>query len=114
MHELGIVFHIIKKVEEVADENAVTSVNSVTLEIGEVSTIVDTYLQGCWKWAAAKSDYVKDAKLLIETIPAVTMCDSCKRTYETVKYGKTCPYCGSGETWLQQGNEMNIKHIEAC
>ena len=27
---------------------------------------------------------------------------------------KTCPYCGSGETWLQQGNEMNIKQIEAC
>ena len=67
MHELGIVFHIIKKVEEVAAENSVSAVNSVTLEIGEVSTIVDTYLQDCWKWAAAKSDYVKGAELLIET-----------------------------------------------
>ena len=36
MHELGIVFHIIKKVEEVAAENSVSAVNSVTLEIGEV------------------------------------------------------------------------------
>ena len=113
MHELGIVFHIIKKVEEVAAENAVSAVNSVTLEIGEVSTTVDTYLQDCWKWAAAKSDYVKDAKLLIETIPAVTMCDSCKRTYETVKYGKTCPYCGSEDTYLVTGNEVSIKEIEA-
>ena len=24
----------------------------------------------------------------------------------------TCPYCGGGNTWLQQGNEMNIKQIE--
>ena len=113
MHELGIVFHIIKKVEEVAAENSVSAVNSVTLEIGEVSTIVDTYLQECWKWAAAKSDYVKDAELLIEAIPAVTMCDSCKRTYETVKYGKTCPYCGSEDTYLVTGNEVSIKEIEA-
>ena len=44
----------------------------------------------------------------------MTWCDSCKKTYPTVKYGKTCPYCGSGETWLQQGREMNIKQIEGC
>jgi hydrogenase nickel incorporation protein HypA/HybF len=29
-----------------------------------------------------------------------------------VQYGRTCPHCGSGNTWLQQGNEMNIKEIE--
>ena len=26
----------------------------------------------------------------------------------------TGPHCGSGRTWLQQGQEMNIKQIEAC
>ena len=26
---------------------------------------------------------------------------------------QSCPNCGSGNTWLQQGNEMNIKEIEA-
>ena len=113
MHELGIVFHIIKKVEEVAAEHSVSAVNSVTLEIGEVSTIVDTYLQDCWKWAAAKSDYVKGAELLIETIPAVTMCNGCGRTYETVRYGKTCPCCNSEDTYLVTGNEVSIKEIEA-
>ena len=24
-----------------------------------------------------------------------------------------CPYCGSEDTWLVQGNEVNIKEIEA-
>ena len=48
-----------------------------------------------------------------EIIPAVTWCDDCKSTYPTVQYGKTCPHCGSGNTWLQQGNEINIKQIEA-
>ena len=50
---------------------------------------------------------------MLETIPAVTWCDSCKREYETVKYGKECPYCHSGETWLLKGNECIIKEIEA-
>ena len=31
MHELGIVFHMIKTVERVAEENVLTSVSSVTL-----------------------------------------------------------------------------------
>ena len=26
---------------------------------------------------------------------------------------RRCPHCGSGKTWLQQGNEINIKQIEA-
>ena len=37
MHELGIVFHMIKTVERIAEENVLTSVSSVTLELGEVS-----------------------------------------------------------------------------
>ena len=52
-------------------------------------------------------------KFLYEIIPAVTWCDDCKTTYPTVQYGKTCPHCGSGNTWLHQGNEINIKQIEA-
>ena len=47
------------------------------------------------------------------TIPAVTFCENCGKTYETVKYGKECPYCHSGETWLVDGNQCVIKEIEA-
>ena len=32
----------------------------------------------------------------------------------TIPQGKTCPYCGSGNTFLVTGNEYNIKEIEAC
>ena len=36
MHELGIVFHVIKTVERVGAENDLTRVAGVTLELGEV------------------------------------------------------------------------------
>ena len=35
MHELGIVFHVIKSVEKIGEENGLTNVASVTLELGE-------------------------------------------------------------------------------
>ena len=113
MHELGVVFHVIKEVEKIAAENDVTRVESVTLKIGEVSGIVDALLTDCWDWAVKKTEVLKDAKLLIETIPAVTFCEDCHAEYETVKYGKTCPECGSANTYLLQGNEFLIKEIAA-
>ena len=61
MHELGIVFHIIRTVEDVAKQNDVTRIRRVTLQLGEVSGVVESYLQDCWKWAAAKTDLLPGA-----------------------------------------------------
>ena len=40
MHELGTVFYVIREVEQVVEENHLTKVASVTLEIGEVIGII--------------------------------------------------------------------------
>ena len=109
MHELGTVFYVIREVEKVVEENHLTKVGSVTLEIGEVSGIIPYYLTDCWQWAIQK-----EAELKIETLPAVTFCEDCKQTYPTVKYAKICPHCKSEHTYLVSGNEYNIKEIEAC
>ena len=49
MHELGVVFHVIKMVEEICEENNLTEIESVTLELGEVSTVIESYLHDVWK-----------------------------------------------------------------
>lgn len=113
MHELGIVFHIIRTVEQVARQNQVARIRRVTLQLGEVSGVVESYLQDCWKWAAAKSDILPDAVLTVETIPAITLCRACGQQYPTVAYGRTCPLCQSEDTYLLQGREMLIKEVEA-
>lgn len=115
MHELGVVFHVIKAVEEVVADNNLTEVKSVTLELGEVSTVIEEYLRDVWKWAVEKrSEHMHGAELIVETIPAITYCEDCKGEYATVEHGKICPLCGSEHTYLIQGNEFNIKEIEAC
>ena len=49
MHELGIVLNVIDRVEEIAKENKVKKVTKLTLEIGEVSSIVPSYFSDCFE-----------------------------------------------------------------
>ena len=113
MHEMGIVLHLAKTLDETAQENKLTAIGRVTLQVGEVSGIMTDLFTDAWNYFKVRHPVLKNSELVIEPIPAVTWCDACRREYETVRYGKTCPYCGSGETWLLRGNECVIKEIEA-
>ncbi len=111
MHELGIVFYIIRDVKKAAQENGVSTVAEVVMNIGEVSTVIPEYLEDCWRWAADKEDILRGAQLRCNIIPAVTVCNSCGKEYPTVEHAKTCPHCGSEDTVLRCGNEVEIKEI---
>ena len=113
MHELGIVFHVMDRIEELGKEQQLKKVESVTLQVGEVSGVVFDYFSDCWDWAVKKSELLKGSKLLCEEIHAVTVCNTCGKTYDTVTYGKECPFCHSPDTVLVTGNEILIKEILA-
>ena len=91
MHELGVVFHIIDSLEEVAKENDVTQIQSVTVEIGEVSTVIPHYLTDCWEWAIKKKPMLTGCEMKVEILPAITWCDGCKQEYGTVATDASAP-----------------------
>ena len=105
-------YHIIRDVENVARANGVRRVSSVTLLLGEVSGVVPDLLLDAWRWAADKKSITEGAELIVEPVEAVTHCEACGCDYATVEHGKTCPHCGSGETYLLQGQEVMIKQID--
>ena len=112
MHELGVVFYVIDECQKIAVDNKVKHVNSVTIELGTVSGVIDKYLVDCWKWAVNKHENMTNCELKIEKIIAITHCEDCGNDYNTIVYGKICPYCKSTNTYLLQGNEFNIKEME--
>lgn len=114
MHELGLVVYVIDTLEQLAKDNSLTEIASVTLELGEVSSIVPEFFTDCWEYSHKKSELLKNAELKIEMLPAVTICNSCSKTYSTLVFKKLCPFCASTDTELLYGNEFNIKEIEAC
>ena len=113
MHEMGIILHLARTLDETAVEEKLSRIESVTLQIGEVSGIMTDLFTDCWNYFRQRHPLLEDCELVLETVPAVTWCDHCKRTYETVKYGRKCPWCHSEETWLLHGNECIIKEIVA-
>jgi len=48
MHELGIVYHIVNRLEDLAKEQKLEKIASVTLELGEVSGVVPDFLIDGW------------------------------------------------------------------
>ena len=110
---MGIVLHLTRSLEETAREQHLKKIGSVTLQVGEVSGIMTDLFVDCWNYFKVRHPVLSESELRLETLPAVTWCDSCKRTYETLHYGKECPYCHSFETWLLNGSECIIKEIEA-
>ncbi len=112
MHELGVVFHVIDECEKIAEQNKVNHIDSVTIELGTVSGVIDKYLVDCWNWAVSKHENMTKCELKIEKIKAITHCEDCGKDYNTIIYGKTCPHCQSSNTYLLQGNEFTIKEME--
>ena len=112
MHELGIVFYIIRNINKVAQENNIKKIKKVTLEIGEVSSVIPEYLMDCYKWAIQKEDILRESDLVIEIVEAINHCDECNMDFKATVFGRECPNCHSENTHLLTGNETNIKSIE--
>lgn len=113
MHEMGIVLHLAKTLDETAKEQNISKIGKVTLQVGEVSGIMTNLFSDCYDYFKVRNPILADSTLVLETVKAISFCDSCKKEYLTVKYGRQCPYCDSYETYLIKGDECIIKEIEA-
>ena len=110
MHELGLVFEMAKVIEEaLADEN-VEAVDTVVMEIGEISSVVPHYFESCFP-AARERPLLRDAKLEMNIIPVVGRCRNCGVTFPIVENKGYCPDCGSFDKELLSGREFNIKEV---
>ena len=114
MHELGIAFYIIEDVEKVAEENGLEHVEGVTVAVGQVSGVIPRFLKDLWPYACDEHPIVKGSTLNCEPIAAVTYCENCGKTYDTIKYKKICPYCNSERTYLKTGDQVIIREIEVA
>lgn len=113
MHELSVCFEVIKTLQELVAENELTEVQSITLEIGELSSMIPKYMQECFP-AAVDGTMFEQTKLEIEVIPGLGKCRSCSLLYQLLPVNGVCPQCGTKDFELISGKEFNIKEIVGC
>ncbi len=113
MHELSVVFDIIKTVEDFAERNGVTKIDTLVLQIGELSSMIPKYIEACYP-AAVDGTLMQDTKLKIEILPGNALCKECGGIFNLIQNKKLCPECGGIEWEILGGKEFIIKEIIAC
>ena len=112
MHELGIVYEVIKVVDSFVIENKITKVDKIVLEIGQLSQAIPRFIEQCYPAAVSETKY-EDTKLEIITLPANGACNICHDVYNIVEHRRVCPTCKSEDFRLISGQEFSIKEIVA-
>jgi hydrogenase nickel incorporation protein HypA/HybF len=113
LHELGVVFEVIKTVENFAQTNQLKKIDTLVLQIGELSSMIPKYIEECYP-AAVDGTIMQETKLKIEILPGNAMCKECNKVFNFLGNKGKCPNCGSKTVDLLSGREFLIKEIVAC
>lgn len=111
MHELGIVFEIVRTVENVVKEQDLPAVDTIVLQVGELCGVIPVYLDECWPAAIDKKPYFKNTKLKLDVVPGVARCQKCGEVFNVIANEGYCPKCKSFDKDLLSGREFMIKEI---
>jgi hydrogenase nickel incorporation protein HypA/HybF len=113
MHELGVIIEVVRTVEKIAAGQNLKKIESLTLQIGKLSSIVPEYIEKSYP-VAVDGTILQDTKLIIDVLPANGMCRECGHVYDIVDNQKICPYCKAQNYDILGGREFFIKEISAC
>jgi len=113
MHELGVVFEVIKTVDNFSKRNNLSKVDTIVLQIGQLSSMIPKYIESCYPAAVDGTEFI-DTKLQIEIIPAEAICRACNEVFNVITNHSTCPACTNKDWGLLSGKEFKIKEIIAC
>lgn len=113
MHELGVVFEVVKTVKNFATSNNLAKVDTIVLQIGELSSMIPKYIKECYPAAVDGTEF-EETKLKIEVIPAKALCRDCNHVFNIIKCHSECPKCECKDWGMLSGKEFMIKEVIAC
>jgi len=113
LHEVGVMIEVVKQVENFAKQNGVTKIQTLVLQIGELSPMIPRYIEACYP-AAVDGTMLQETELKIEILPGNALCKDCKKVFNLIENNNICPHCGSRHWEILCGKEFFIKEIVAC
>ena len=86
-------------------------VTVLKLRIGTLSGVVSEALQFAWD-VVLRDTLLADARLDIESVPAVCWCATCQAEFECKEFLSECPRCHDLSGDLRRGRELEIAAVE--
>lgn len=111
MHELGIAGNILDIVRQAVPEGKAGDVRKIRIRVGPLSGVVPDSLVFCLEALLHESE-MKHAGPIVETVPAVAICQTCRKQFAVEDFAFSCPSCSSVSLELISGRELEVVDIE--
>lgn len=92
-------------------QESATRIVRLRLRVGDLAGVIPEALS--FAFDALKPDTpAAQAELEIERVPAQLQCRGCSHPFETGHYPSICPACGSWESDICYGQELDLVQVE--
>ena len=110
MHELGICDALLKMLRNVAEEEQLENVQSITVEVGTLSGVVPRFLADGWE-AVTDGTPLEGTEMRIETVDGTAECLDCGAVFTADLNDLRCPECRGAKLTPLTGRELTLKEI---
>ena len=111
MHELSLAKDIVDMVYQCVPANEIKDVKFVVIKIGQFSGVVSDSLKFSYMAITSQTDLEK-SELEIIDIPFKLKCCNCNNVTSNEFGMMICDGCGSGNTELLSGNELEVQEVK--
>ncbi|MEW7976667.1 MAG: hydrogenase maturation nickel metallochaperone HypA [Candidatus Sedimenticola endophacoides] len=111
MHEMSLCEGVLQVIQDHAERQGFSRVETVWLEIGALSGVEVEAMRFCFD-AVVRGSLADGARLEIVEVPGEAWCMKCVRGVRVAQRFDACPDCGSYQLQVTGGTEMKIKELE--
>jgi hydrogenase nickel incorporation protein HypA/HybF len=97
-------------VEKEMKDNNIEEIDTIVVQIGQLSSIVPRYMIEYYP-NATENSLLKGSKIKIEMIPGNGLCHHCNKVFNVVKNKGKCPICQATDWEILSGQEFILKEI---
>jgi hydrogenase nickel incorporation protein HypA/HybF len=110
MHELSLAKDIVDLVYQNVPSSEINQVSNVVVKVGEFSGVVIDSLKFSYRAIVADTGLEK-SELEINYVPFRLRCNSCGKITSNEFGMVICEECGSGDTEILSGNELQVVEV---
>ena len=112
MHEIGVLKKAVDLCNQIALDNHIDEIQSITLEVGELSGYLPVFFEKYYPIVIEDYPIMKNSHIKCIVIKGQAVCDDCQTFYNVMKQEGKCPKCHSRNKTVISGQEFKVKNIE--
>ena len=114
MHEVTMLYQLAENTEKTAEENNISSVRTINLEVGELSGVLPDIFTEYFDYVVHSDSYPRLSKsvLNIHMVAGEGLCNDCQSLYNVMLNDGVCPVCKSRSKQVLGGTDVKLLSLE--